>query len=292
MKLGVVILAAGQGTRMCSDLPKILHRLAGRPLLAHVAETANRLNPQTITVVYGHGGRTVPESLPDLQVNWVEQSEQLGTAHAVAQALPHVGSVDQVLVLYGDVPLISVATLDGLRAAACDTALGLLTMRIDDPSGYGRIVRDQNDVIRRIVEQKDASESERGIREVSTGILLANREPLQAWIEVIDNDNTQGEYYLTDVVSLAVAEGVEVHATSLADPFEAMGVNDRVQLAALERHLQTRQAEALMRQGATLSDPARFDLRGQARIGRDVEIDVNVILEGDAARGDTVKTGP
>ena len=292
MTLGIIILAAGQGTRMRSELPKVLHRIAGRPLLAHVATAARTLNPAGTVVVFGHGGQRVPQALAGLDVQWVEQAERLGTAHAVAQALPLLSGVERVLVLYGDVPLISPTTLQGLLAVAEDTALGLLTMRLDDPSGYGRVIRAPAGRIERIVEEKDAADAERSICEVNTGIMVAHRASLERWIRAIDNANSQGEYYLTDVVGLAAGEGIEIHATPVSDPFEVMGVNDRVQLAALERHLQARQAEALMRRGVTLADPSRFDLRGELQVGRDVEIDVNVILEGSVELGNAVRIGP
>ncbi len=291
MKLGVVVLAAGQGTRMRSTLPKVLHRLADRPLLGHVLDTARALAPERIVVVYGHGGELVPatQAAPDLV--WIEQAEQLGTGHAVAQALPALDGLDRVLVLYGDVPLIGADTLRDLIQAGSDTDLALLTARLDDPTGYGRIVRDPQRRVERIVEQKDASPEERAITEINTGFLVATRERLAAWLSRVGNRNAQGEYYLTDIVALAAAEGVEVHTAQPAEPDETLGVNDRLQLAYLERRYQQAQAQRLMREGVTLRDPARFDLRGRLTAGRDVEIDINVLVEGEVSLGNGVVIG-
>jgi bifunctional UDP-N-acetylglucosamine pyrophosphorylase/glucosamine-1-phosphate N-acetyltransferase len=289
MKLGIAILAAGQGTRMRSEVPKVLHALAGRPLLAHVIEAARGLKPETIVVVYGHGGAEVPRALAGYPVQWVEQRDQLGTAHAVQQALPSLGGVDRVLVLYGDVPLISASTLERLLQCAPEAPLALLSMTPDDPAGYGRILRDSRGHIQGIVEEKDASSEQRSIREVNTGILLADREALTHWLSAVDNANAQGEFYLTDIVGLAVAGGQTVASAPCQDAFEVIGVNDRIQLAALERRLQAAQARQLMKDGVTLRDPNRFDLRGELRAGVDVEIDINVILEGDVQLGDRVQ---
>jgi bifunctional UDP-N-acetylglucosamine pyrophosphorylase/glucosamine-1-phosphate N-acetyltransferase len=291
MKLGVVILAAGQGTRMRSSLPKVLHKLAGRPLLQHVISTAGALEPEQIVVVYGHGGEQVPAAFSADGLTWVEQAEQLGTGHAVEQALPALKDADRVLVLYGDVPLTEVSTLSALIDAAADTDLALLTVELENPTGYGRIVRAQNGSIQRIVEQKDAAPEELAIREINTGILVADRARLEQWIERLENDNAQGEFYLTDIVEAAVKEGIEVRSAQPADFDEVKGVNDRMQLAELERHYQRRQAQQLMRQGVTLRDPARFDLRGTLSVGQDVEIDINVLLEGDISLGDGVRIG-
>jgi bifunctional UDP-N-acetylglucosamine pyrophosphorylase/glucosamine-1-phosphate N-acetyltransferase len=291
MKLGVVILAAGQGTRMRSSLPKVLHKLAGRPLLQHVISTAGALEPEQIVVVYGHGGEQVPAAFSADGLTWVEQAEQLGTGHAVEQALPALKDADRVLVLYGDVPLTEVSTLSALIDAAADTDLALLTVELENPTGYGRIVRAQNGSVQRIVEQKDAAPEELAIREINTGILVADRARLEQWIERLENDNAQGEFYLTDIVEAAVKEGIEVRSAQPADFDEVKGVNDRMQLAELERHYQRRQAQQLMRQGVTLRDPARFDLRGTLSVGQDVEIDINVLLEGDISLGDGVRIG-
>ncbi len=291
MKLGVAILAAGQGTRMCSALPKVLHPLAGRPLLAHVIDKARSLAPHCLAVVHGYGGEQVRAVLADPAIRWVAQAEQLGTAHALLQAMPALEGVDRVLVLYGDVPLIGEDTLATLIRAAHASALALLTVRLDDPTGYGRIMREGAGRILRIVEHGDATPAEREIREVNTGILVADRARLSAWLSRVGNDNAQREYYLTDIIGLAVADGVEVPAVHPREPSEVEGVNDRVQLARLERRLQRSQADALMRAGVTLSDPARFDLRGSLAAGRDVSIDIDVIIEGDVELGDGVRLG-
>ncbi len=292
MKLGVVILAAGQGTRMRSSQPKVLHRLANRPLLGHVIDTARALAPEQIAVVFGHGGETVPQAFSsESGLIWVEQSQQLGTGHAVDQALPALPEVDRILVLYGDVPLIQADTLSSLIRAGAGTELALLTVELDDPTGYGRIVRSAGGRVQRIVEQKDATGEELAITEVNTGFLVADRTRLADWLSRIDNRNAQQEYYLTDIVALAVADGVDVKAAQPAEAAEVMGVNDRAQLARLERHYQRGQAERLMRQGVALLDPSRFDLRGELTAGRDVQIDINVLIEGRVALGDGVSIG-
>ena len=291
MNLGVVILAAGQGTRMKSALPKVLHPLAGKPLVGHVIDRARELGAAEVAVVYGHGGEQVPGTINDSSLAWVEQAEQLGTGHAVEQALPAMAGMDRVLVLYGDVPLTSRETLDALIGAAADTQLALLTVNLENPTGYGRILRDSEGRPSRIVEQKDASDSELAITEVNTGILVADGAKLNDWLHKLDNDNAQGEFYLTDIVAMAVSEGIEVHSAQPTDEYEVMGVNDRVQLSALERHFQELQAERLMREGVALRDPARFDLRGSLSSGSDVEIDVNVLIEGDVSLGSNVRVG-
>jgi len=292
MPLSIVILAAGQGTRMRSDLPKVLHPLAGQPLLEHVVITARSLDAQDIHVVYGHGGEGVRTAFAHLPVNWVQQAEQLGTGHAVAQALPAIAADHTVLVLYGDVPLITSDTLTALIDQAQHGALGLLTATLDDPHGYGRIVRDAQNAVTRIVEQKDASEAERRITEVNTGMLAVNAACLQRWVAQLDNRNAQGEFYLTDIIALAVKEHVPVHTVQAAAIDEILGVNDRAQLADLERRYQRREAQRLMQAGVTLRDPARFDLRGALNTGRDVVIDINVIIEGTVRLGDRVRVGP
>ncbi|MFC1602987.1 bifunctional UDP-N-acetylglucosamine diphosphorylase/glucosamine-1-phosphate N-acetyltransferase GlmU [Pseudomonadota bacterium] len=292
MKLGVVILAAGQGTRMRSSLPKVLHRLANRPLLRHVVDTSSELNPAQMIVVYGHGGDAVQQAFSTHDgLTWVEQNQQLGTGHAVHQAIPALTDVDQVLVLYGDVPLIQSATLSSLIQAASQTDLALLTVNLDNPTGYGRIVRDAQGTVKRIVEQKDASIEELRISEINTGFLVATKTKLTDWLSRLDNDNAQKEYYLTDIVELAVADGVEVKVAQPSVPTEVMGVNDRCQLAQLERYYQLKQAEELMRTGVALIDPSRFDLRGELITGQDVEIDINVIIEGRVELGDGVRIG-
>ncbi len=292
-ELTVVVLAAGQGTRMRSRRPKVLHPLADRPLLAHVLDTAERLQPQRLAVVYGHGGDQVREAFADRPgITWVHQAEQLGTGHAVAQALASLEPKGTVLVLYGDVPLLREETLRELLAARAEAELVLLTARIDDPRGYGRILRDEAGRVQGIVEEKDASEAQRLIDEVNTGVLAAGAEALARWVNALERSNAQGEYYLTDVVALAVAEGLAVATRHPREADEFLGVNDRVQLAHLERRYQRRQAQDLMQLGVTLRDPARLDVRGRVEAGRDVVIDVDVILEGEVVLGDGVEIGP
>lgn len=290
--LSVVILAAGQGTRMRSALPKVLHPLADRPLLEHVVDTAEQLGADDIHVVYGHGGDIVPATLAHCRVDWVLQAQQLGTGHAVAQAMARIKPGRQVLVLYGDVPLTSVQTLKELLAIAGGDGLALLTVKLNDPSGYGRIIRDSNHAVTRIVEQRDATENERLVNEVNTGVLATSSGRLAAWLERLDNNNAQGEYYLTDVIAMAVEDGVTVNTASPADEKEVLGVNNKRQLAELERHYQMLQANRLLDAGVTLRDPARFDIRGTVECGRDVVIDINVILEGKVTIGSDVKIGP
>jgi bifunctional UDP-N-acetylglucosamine pyrophosphorylase / glucosamine-1-phosphate N-acetyltransferase len=289
--LQVVILAAGKGKRMRSDLPKVLHPLAGRPLLAHVLAAARALSPRRLCVVVGHGGNAVRERLAAEEVAWVEQSPQLGTGHAVQQALPALEAGGIVLVLYGDVPLISSATLAGLVEAAAGGRLALLTQVLDDPAGYGRIVKDAGGAVLRIVEEKDANAAERAIREVNTGILAASRERLEAWLSRLRNDNAQGEYYLTDIVAAAVGDGVPVAVRHPSAAYECLGVNSKAELAALERQYQMNHAKRLLEAGVTLADPARIDVRGELACGRDVSIDVNCIFEGRVVLGDGVRLG-
>lgn len=291
MSLDIVILAAGQGTRMRSALPKVLHPVADKPMLGHVIATARSLQPSSIQVVIGHGADTVRERLAAADLNFVIQAEQLGTGHAVAQALPQL-SADTVLILYGDVPLIESATLERLLALVSDDQLGLLTVELADPTGYGRIVRDDNGVVQAIVEHKDANDAQRAIREGNTGILAVPGKRLGDWLGRLSNSNAQGEYYLTDVIAMAVADGLIVATEQAADEMEVLGANDRIQLAQLERHYQQRAARRLMAQGVTLRDPQRFDLRGEVTVGRDVLIDVNVILEGRVVIEDEVQIGP
>ena len=287
----VVILAAGQGKRMRSVLPKVLQPLAGRPLLAHVLASARALGARRICVVYGHGGEAVRARLDAPDLVWAEQSPQLGTGHAVQQALPHLGDDEQALVLYGDVPLIGTATLARLIAAAGGGKLALLTVELDDPCGYGRILRDAGRVVR-IVEEKDITEDvERRVREVNTGILAAPVARLRAWLARVGNDNAQGEYYLTDIIGLAVADGAEVVTVAPDSANETLGVNSKAQLAALERTYQASIAARLLDAGVTLIDPARLDVRGELACGRDVEIDVNCVFEGRVELGDGVRIG-
>ncbi|MFN3883415.1 MAG: bifunctional UDP-N-acetylglucosamine diphosphorylase/glucosamine-1-phosphate N-acetyltransferase GlmU [Rhodocyclaceae bacterium] len=291
--LEVIILAAGQGKRMRSTLPKVLHPLAGKPMLAHVIATARRLEPAQICVVYGHGGERVREALDAPDLVWAKQEPQLGTGHAVMQALPmlKVGADDTALVLYGDVPLIRAETLRRLIEAAGDDKLALLTARLPDPHGYGRIVR-VNGRVARIVEEKDAIEAERMIQEVNTGILVAPGNALARWLPQLSNRNAQGEYYLTDIVALAVAEGMEIVTTQPDAPWETEGVNSKSQLARLERIHQRNIAESLMEAGVTLADPDRIDVRGELICGRDVFIDVNCVFEGRVELQDNVRILP
>jgi len=287
--MNVVILAAGQGKRMRSDLPKVLHPLAGKPMLAHVLDTVRQLAPSRICVVVGHGGERVREQLPGSDITWVTQEPQLGTGHAVMQALPQLDTAVPTLVLYGDVPLIRAETLRRLKAD--EHQLALLTVCLDNPQGYGRIVRVE-DRITRIVEEKDAAEAERAIREVNTGILKASTACLSRWLPSLSNRNAQGEYYLTDIVALAAGEGRAIEACHPADVWEVEGINSRAQLAALERVFQRNTADALMEAGVTLADPGRIDVRGELVCGRDVSIDVNCVFEGRVVLGDGVTLLP
>ena len=290
--VSVVILAAGQGTRMKSKLPKVLHPIGGKPLLAHVIDTASALNARQTVVVYGHGGEQVRDALARPAITWVEQAQQLGTGHAVAQATPQLADDHTILVLYGDVPLIRATTLSDLIYRAGTDKLGVLTVHLADPFGYGRIVRDAHGHIQRIVEQKDATEVEKKIDEVNTGILAVNGKLLKNWLARLDNNNVQGEYYLTDIIAMAVADGVEVIAAHPSNEDEVLGVNSRSQLAYLERVYQRQCAEELMAQGVTIIDPARIDIRGQVSVGQDVTLDVNVVLEGEVSIGNDVYIGP
>ena len=290
--LQVVILAAGQGKRMHSDLPKVAHPLAGRPLLAHVIDAARALSPQRLCIVVGHGAQAVRERVTAPGASWALQEKQLGTGHAVMQALPSLDAGGTVLVLYGDVPLISVATLRSLVDAASGGKLAILTQEIDNPKGYGRIVRDASGRVARIVEEKDATAAERAIREINTGIVAAPRERLEKWLARLSNANAQGEYYLTDIVAAAVADGVPVEVRQPAAAHECLGVNSKSDLAALERRFQMNKAASLLESGVTLADPSRIDVRGELTCGRDVAIDVNCVFEGRVKLGDGVRIGP
>ena len=290
--LHVVILAAGQGKRMRSDLPKVLHLLAGRPLLSHVIEAVSGLGAVAVHVVHGYDAGTVREAMAAADVEWVEQREQLGTGHAVALAMSGIPDDATVLVLYGDVPLVNRTTLHETATLAAGSGIALITAVVDDPRGYGRIVRGADGHVRGIVEEGDASDEQRNIAEINTGILAVRAGNLRGRLQGVSRDNAQGEYYLTDVVALAVEEGMSVRTVPPEALEEVLGVNDRVQLAALERFHQRRLAEALMREGASLADPARIDIRGRVRTGRDVSIDVNVVFEGEVVLGDRVSVGP
>jgi len=287
--MNVVILAAGLGKRMHSDLPKVLHPLAGRPLLAHVIATARRLKPGRICIVYGHGGERVREMIAQPDLVWARQEPQLGTGHALMQALPHLDPAFPTLVLYGDVPLTRPETLQALCQVAGKGA-ALLTVELDDPRGYGRIVRSRG-AIERIVEEKDATGTERALREVNTGIMVLPTARLKAWLAGLRNENAQKEYYLTDVVAAAVAEKLPFASTQPGAAWETLGVNSKAQLAELERTLQRGVAAALMQDGVTLADPARIDVRGSLACGRDVAIDVNCVFEGEVVLGDGVSVG-
>jgi bifunctional UDP-N-acetylglucosamine pyrophosphorylase/glucosamine-1-phosphate N-acetyltransferase len=291
MPLSVVILAAGQGKRMKSDLPKVLQPLAGRPMLGHVIRCARELEPAAIHVVYGHGGEAVPAALADQPVRWVLQAEQLGTGHALMQAAPAIPDDHTVLVLYGDVPLTRAGTLRALLEASTDK-LAILSVRLPDPTGYGRVLRDTAGRVYRIVEQKDANRKEQAVDEVNTGLMAAAAGRLKAWLSQLSNDNAQGEYYLTDVVAMAVKDGVTVEAVLAPSTAEVLGVNDKLQLAQAETEHRRMRAEALMLAGVTVIDPARLDLRGEVEHGRDVQLDANVILEGRVKLGDGVRIGP
>jgi len=291
MQLEVIILAAGQGTRMKSVLPKVLHPLAGRPLLEHVISTALSLQPAAVHIVIGHGAEQVERQFEDFPVHWVVQHEQLGTGHGVLQAMPDVSPDSTVLVLYGDVPLVGAETLAALVAAAA-AGPALLTAEVADPAGYGRILRNDAGDLVGVVEHKDASDAQRSIREINTGLLAAPARDLMDYLPRVGNNNKQGEYYLPDILALAVAEGRPVDSCRAPSEIEVLGVNDRVQLNQLEREYQRRQAERLMRDGVAIADAARLDIRGTLSCGTDVSIDVNVVFEGEVSLGNGVTIGP
>lgn len=289
-KLSVVILAAGKGTRMYSDLPKVLHNIAGKPMVKHVIDTAKQLKAENIHLIYGHGGELLQSRLKDEPVNWVLQAEQLGTGHAMQQAAPFFADDENIVMLYGDAPLITKETLEKLIEAKTEGGIGLLTVVLDNPTGYGRIIRENGSVVG-IVEQKDANPEQLKIQEINTGVMVASGASFKKWLAQLDNNNAQGEYYITDVIAMANRDGFNVQAIQATDLMEVEGANNRLQLAALERYFQRKQAEKLLLAGVTLIDPSRFDLRGTVSHGKDVEIDVNVVLEGDVKLGDRVKIG-
>ncbi|MEN9724824.1 MAG: fused N-acetyl glucosamine-phosphate uridyltransferase [Pseudomonadota bacterium] len=289
-KLNLVILAAGKGTRMYSNTPKVLHRLAGQPLLQHVINAAKQLKADKIIVVYGFGGDAVPQAFTHEQITWVEQKEQLGTGHAMLQAAPYLDEDANTLILLGDVPLVSIESCQQLISKT--QALGLLTVKKANPTGYGRIVRDASGTVQAIVEHKDASEAQRQINEVNTGMMAVNNGHLKQWLSQLNNQNAQGEYYLTDIVAMAVKQGLTVASEITNDEASVEGVNSKPDLAALERVYQSRNANKLLLAGVTLADPARIDVRGTLTVGKDVEIDVGCVFEGEVHLGDGVKMGP
>ncbi|MDP3840473.1 MAG: NTP transferase domain-containing protein, partial [Methylococcales bacterium] len=277
MKITTIILAAGKGTRMRSELPKVLHKIANRPLLQHVYDMSRHLENNAIKIVIGHGAELVTETLKNLDASWIEQKQQLGTGHAVQQVSDQIADTDTVLILYGDVPLLKLATVQQLLKNVNSESLALLTVNLENPTGYGRIVRDATGKVTKIVEQKDASDSEKLITEGNTGILAVHGDKLKQWLNRLGNNNAQGEYYLTDVIEMAVADGINIITSQADTEDEVLGVNNRLQLSQLERVYQQQQANELMEQGVTLIDPARFDLRGTIeQLGQDIEIDINV----------------
>lgn len=291
-ELSVVILAAGKGTRMKSVLPKVMQPLAGRPLLRHVVDTAQALSARRTLIVYGHGGDLVQKAFAGTGLLWAEQAEQKGTGHAVQMALPQLPVSGSTLILYGDVPLTTAATLNRLiELVSAERVMGLITLVMDNPAGYGRIVRDATGLVQRIVEQKDANDAEKQIREVNTGIFCVPNALLHKWLPALNNTNAQGEYYLTDIIAMAAAEKVRIETVQPAQSWEVDGINDKLQLAALERVHQRVQADALMRAGVTLIDPARLDVRGSILHGMDVHIEPNVIFEGRVVLGNNVRIG-
>ena len=288
--LSVVILAAGKGTRMYSDLPKVLHPIAGKPMVKHVIDTAKQLGAHNIHLVYGHGGDLMQQRLANEPVNWVLQTEQLGTGHAMQQAAPFFADDENILMLYGDAPLITKATLEKLIAAKPDKGIALLTVVLDNPTGYGRILRENGNVVG-IVEQKDANAEQLKIQEVNTGVMVSDGASFKKWLTQLDNNNAQGEYYMTDVIALANRDGCQVAAVQAADLMEVEGANNRLQLVALEQYFQQKQARELLLAGVMLLDPNSFKLRGELTHGKDVEIDMNVILKGKVRLGNRVKIG-
>ena len=292
LKTDIIILAAGKGTRMRSALPKVLHTLAGKPLLSHVLKAANTVKDAQTIVVTGHGAELVESAVADNNTTFVKQTQQLGTAHAVACALPHLRKDSRVLILYGDVPLIDPQTIEGILDTVSEGQMGLLTVELQDPTGYGRILRDSNNNIEAIVEQKDATSDQLRITEVNTGVMALGSQQLQDWLPQIGNENAQGEYYLTDLIAIARKQGITITGIKPLSATEVEGVNNRRQLSELERSHQQKMAEALMDSGTSLADPHRFDQRGELKVGTDNFIDINCIFEGDVTLGSNVHIGP
>ncbi|MCW8995946.1 MAG: bifunctional UDP-N-acetylglucosamine diphosphorylase/glucosamine-1-phosphate N-acetyltransferase GlmU, partial [Psychromonas sp.] len=290
MSLSVVILAAGKGTRMRSALPKVLHQIADKPMVQHVIDTVKDIGAENIHLIYGHGGEQMQAQIDEQQLNWIMQSEQLGTGHAMQIAQPHFKENEKILMVYGDVPLLSAQTLQRLIAAQPIDGIGLLTVELENPTGYGRIERDDGNVIG-IVEQKDANPAQLNIKEVNTGILVANSADLARWLPALSNENAAGEYYITDIIKMAHQEGRTICAVHPENSVEVEGVNTRLQLSQLERAYQLQKAQQLLLNGIMLRDPARFDLRGELTCGQDVEIDINVIIKGKVTLGDGVVIG-
>ncbi|MFB6421723.1 MAG: bifunctional UDP-N-acetylglucosamine diphosphorylase/glucosamine-1-phosphate N-acetyltransferase GlmU [Candidatus Malihini olakiniferum] len=289
--VSVFILAAGKGTRMYSDLPKVLHPLAGKPMIQHVIDAAMEIGAKQVHLIYGYGGNLLKDRLINMDFNWILQADQLGTGHAMQQAVPFFADDEDILMLYGDVPLISSKTMASLLAAKPQVGVSILTLKLDDPSGYGRVIRNKKGFVIGIIEHKDATEQQRQINEINTGILVANSQDLKRWLSQLKNNNAQGEYYITDIIAMAASEGLCIEAVHPNNPIEVKGVNNRLQLATLERMFQKEQANRLMLSGLMLFDPTRFDLRGTLMHGRDVSIDVNVILEGRVTLGNLVEIG-
>ena len=291
MSLSIIILAAGEGTRMRSSSPKVMHKLAGKTLLEHVYNSASLVNHRQILVVYGFGGEQVREYHQHLETDWIRQEQQLGTGHAVKLAIGEIPDKDTVLVLYGDIPMITAETLHRLVEASAETGFSLLTTYIDNPSGYGRIVRNEIGDVVRIVEDADANDLERDICEINTGMMAVSAKLLKKWVDLLHAENTQREYYLTDIIEMATGEGIKINTNNPDSVVEVRGINDRAQLAEIERYYQLIQAHQLMRRGVTIMDPSRFDLRGDIEIGQDISIDINVLLEGRIRLGHDVSIG-
>jgi len=290
MSLSVVILAAGKGTRMRSALPKVLHKIADKPMVQHVIDTVKKVGAENVHLIYGHGGDQMKATIKDADLNWIEQSEQLGTGHAMQIAMPHFKADEKILMVYGDVPLLSEDTLQKLIAIQPEGGVGLLTLTLDNPMGYGRIER-VNGKISGIVEQKDASDEQLKINEVNTGILVADANDFNRWLPALSNDNAQGEFYITDIIAMAFNEGRSIETVHPENTFEVEGVNNRLQLATLERAYQFNNAQNLLLDGVMLRDPSHFYLRGELTCGQDVDIDINVIIKGKVTLGDNVVIG-